>query len=468
MVIARCGRCDRANPEGARFCYFDGQPLSVVGAGGPQDPGKLAFPTPFVFPSGTMCRNFDEFCLGVQQNWQTAVDLMQKGHIERFLANIGRLDLAQHAADATKYPDPDRALDQLLARFPSHVLAVPKIRVEPTEIRLGPVQVGQDLKFEVEVYNEGLRLLYGSIVSDCKWLSPGEQAGSSQKLIQCQKKTSVTVHVRGQFLRAGLKPMEGNLIIESNGGPATVKVLVEVSVIPFWGGCLAGATTPRDVAALAKKSPQESAPWFEQGGVAGWYAVNGWTYPIQGPQASGLGAIQQFFEALGLCKPVKCEIVDKAVLLRGSPGERIEGQINVKGLENRPIYAFGTSFVPWLIVGQPKLRGNKGILPLEVNAVPSHPGEVLQTTVKVTTNGGQTFDVPVTMKVEPGSYYPTTVDRHRDTEVGGGFGGFQAPPPPMIPPPGGPPPLPPPLPWGNDDGFPPPPHDGGGRRRRRR
>ena len=99
MVLARCGRCDRANPEGARFCYFDGQPLSVVG-GGPQDPGKLAFPTPFVFPSGTMCRNFDEFCLGVQQNWQATVELLQKGHLERFLANIGRLDLAQHAAES--------------------------------------------------------------------------------------------------------------------------------------------------------------------------------------------------------------------------------------------------------------------------------------------------------------------------------------------------------------------------------
>jgi len=423
--------------------------------GGPQDPGKLGFPTPFVFPSGTMCRNFDEFCLGVQQNWPTAVDLLQKGHIERFLANIGRLDLAQHAADATRYPDPDRALDQLLARFPSQILAVPKIRLEQDVIRLGPLQVGQDEKIEIDLFNDGLRLLYGSIVSDCKWLTPGEQAGASQKLIQCQKKTSVTLHVRGQFLRAGLKPMEGNLIIESNGGPATVKVLVEVAVIPFWGGCLAGASTPRDVAGLARKSPQESAPWFEQGGVAGWYAVNGWTYPVQGPQSTGMGAIQQFFEALGLTKPVKCEVVDKALLLRGSPGQRIEAQISIRGLENRPIYTFGTSFVPWLIVGQAKLKGNKAVLPLEIPSCPSHPGGVLQTTVKVTANGGQTFDVPVTIKVEPGSHIPTTMDRPRDTAVNTGYG-----------PPPGPPPLPPPLPW--DDGAFAPPQHGGKRRGRRR
>lgn len=420
--------------------------------GGPEDPGKLPFPTPFVFPSGTMCRNFDEFCLGVQQNWQTAVDLLQKGHLERFLANIGRLDLAQHATDATRYPDPDRALDQLLARFPSHILAIPKVRVEQNEVRLGPLQVGQDEKFEIDIYNEGLRLLYGSIVSDCKWLNPGDQPGTAQKLIQCQKKATVTVHVRGQFLRAGLKPMEANLIIESNGGSATVRVLVDVAVIPFWGGCLAGATTPRDVATLARKKPHEAVPWFEQGGVAGWYAVNGWTYPVQGPQSTGLGAVQQFFEALGLARPVKCEVADKAVLMRGAPGERLEGQINVRGLENRPIYTFGASFVPWLIVGQATLRGNRGMIPLEIPRVPSHPGEVLQTTVKVTANGGQSFDVPVTLKVEPGAYHPTTV--HRETEVQDGH-----PLPPV------PPPLPPPLPWAEDE-YDEPQH--GGRRRRRR
>lgn len=458
MSILRCGRCDRASLEEARFCYWDGQPLSVVG-GGPQDPGKLAFPTPFVFPSGTMCRNFDEFCLGVQQNWQQAVDLLQKGHLERFLANIGRLDLAQHAADALRYPDPDRALDQLLARFPSQILAVPKLRLDQMEIRVGPLQVGQDFKVEIDIYNEGLRLLYGSIVSDCKWLNPGDQVGSAQKLIQCQKKTMVTVHVRGQYLRAGLKPMEGNLIIESNGGSATVKILADVGVIPFWGGCLAGATTPRDIATMARKNPQDAASWFEQGGVAGWYAVNGWTFPVQGPQSTGMGAIQQFFEALGLTKAVKCEVVDKALLLHGGAGERISGEINVRGLENRPIYLFGTGFVPWLIVGPARLKGNKGTLPIEIPAVPSHPGEVLQTTVRVMANGGQTFDVPVTVKVEPGSYQPTRVDR--ETQVGAGVR---------------PPPLPPPLPWagggpgGKDDLYDdePPRHGGGGRRRRRR
>ncbi|MFO0964642.1 MAG: hypothetical protein U0793_03520 [Gemmataceae bacterium] len=411
----------------------------------------MPFPSPFVFPSGTACRNFDEFCLGVQQNWHQAVELMQKGHLERFLAGMGRLDLAQHAVDAAKYPDPDRALDQLIARIPSKILATPKLKVEPAEVRLGPLQVGVDNQVEIDVMNDGLRLLYGSIVSDCKWLNPGDQPGSVQKLIQCQKKTTVKVHVRGNLLRAGLKPMEGNLIIESNGGQANVRVLVDVSVIPFWGGCLAGATTPRDIATLARKNPQESTSWFEQGGVAGWYAVNGWTYPVQGPQSTGMGAIQQFFEALGLTKPVKCEVIDKSVALRGGPGERVVGEINVRGLENRPIYIFGTTFVPWLSVGQAKLKGNKGVLPIEVVSVPSNPGEVLQTTVRVTANGGQTFDVPVSLKVEHGSYRPTWVDR--DTQVGGG----------MRPPP---PPLPPPLPWGSGDMDEPPGR--GGRRRRRR
>ena len=73
-------------------------------------------------------------------------------------------------------------------------------------------------------------------------------------------------------------------------------MLIDVTVVPFWGGNLAGAKTPREISSLAKKNPKDAAQWFEQGGVAGWYAVNGWTYPVQGQQSTGLGVIQQFFE----------------------------------------------------------------------------------------------------------------------------------------------------------------------------
>ena len=98
------------------------------------------------------------------------------------------------------------------------------------------------------------------------------------------------------------------------------------------------------------------------------------------------------------------------------PGERLETEVKVKALEARPIYAFGETFQPWLVAKPATLKGNLAIIPIEVPEVPDHPGEMLLTTIKVTANGGQSFEVPVTLKVEEGYAKPTAVAV--DTKVG--------------------------------------------------
>ena len=55
--------------------------------------------------------------------------------------------------------------------------------------------------------------------------------------------------------------------------------------------------------------------------MAAWYAANGWAYPVQGPASTGLAAVQQFFEALGLTAPPKVEISDRSLTLFGKPGD---------------------------------------------------------------------------------------------------------------------------------------------------
>ena len=37
--------------------------------------------------------------------------------------------------------------------------------------------------------------------------------------------------------------------------------------------------------------------------VQRWYALNGWTYPVSGPQVKGVAGVQQFFEGMGVSKP---------------------------------------------------------------------------------------------------------------------------------------------------------------------
>src|SRR5262249_39559626 len=148
--------------------------------------------------------------------------------------------------------------------------------------------------------------------------------GTNQKLFQFAESAVIPVQVVGQRLRAGNKPLEGQLVLDSNGGSFAVTVRAAVPIRPFPHGVLRGAVTPRQIAERAKATPKEAAPYFENGAVARWYTDNGWVYPVQGPAASGIGAVQQFFEALGLTPPPRVEISTRAVNLTGAVGERLD------------------------------------------------------------------------------------------------------------------------------------------------
>lgn len=396
-MVQVCARCQHVNPAEAVFCFFDGNLLRHV-AGQVTPTAARQFPSAFVFPSGLACRDFDELARGCQKHWADAVGLLQRGVLEAFLGSMGRADLAMAAREAANFPDSDRGLDQLLGRLPTSALTPPQLHVEPVQVNLGPMSVGHDARFELRLDNRGSRLLYGSVVADANWLTIGEGA---QKLFQCTTAATVSVTVRGQQLRAGNVPMEGKILVESNGGSATVLVRVTVPIKPFAIGVLAGSVTPRQIAEKALKSPREAAVLFENGAVARWYQSNGWTYPVQGPSSLGLAVVQQFFEALGLTRPPKIEIGEAAICLHGRPGETIRHDLELRTGESRAVYAHGVSDQPWLKVGQPILQGARASLPLEIAAVPPQSGTTLQAVVRVTANGNQRFNVPVALVVGP-------------------------------------------------------------------
>jgi hypothetical protein len=401
VMVQRCSRCARVNPPEALYCYYDGTVLgSRTANGGAIQNGSQTFHNPFTFPSGKTCRNFDELALACQQNWAETLELVQQGYLESFLGGLGRADLALAAREAAHFPDRDRGLDQFLAKFPSHVVEEPRLEVEPKEVNLGQLTVGEDRQLDLHLTNKGMRLIFGSVTCDhCDWLAVGEGQGAPQKLFQFGSELDIPVHVRGKCLRAGKKPLEGHLNIETNAGLATVTVRCEVPIKPYPDGVLAGARSPRQVAEKAKAFPKETAPLFIKGEVAQWYKDNGWTYPVQGPAADGMAAIQQFFEALGLTKPPKVDISEQAVTLEGNVGVELRHTLEVKTQEKRPVYAHGTSDQPWLEVGRARLSGRTAVIPLVVPAVPDREGETLQAKVTIRSNGNQRFVVPVTLEV---------------------------------------------------------------------
>jgi hypothetical protein len=401
-----CGKCSRANPDDAAYCYFDGVALPSAGGqaknGGPvRAGGARQFNKQFVFPSGKVCMNFDELAMACQGEWTAAVEMLKQGYLEQFMIGLGRADLGLAAREAAKFPDRDRGLDQFLAKLPSDVLQPPRLRVEPREINLGQLKLGEDRQISVTLENQGMRLIYGTAtVENTPWLSLGPPPGKPQKMFKFGKDQTLQVNVLGKHLRASSKPLEGKIVIESNAGVVVITVKAEVTAKPFPSGVLAGARSPRQIAEKAKANPKEAAALFEKGLVAQWYKENGWPYPVRGATSSGLGAIQQFFEALGLTPPPKVDVNEKAVNLTAHVGApALRHQLQVQSQEKRPVWAYATSDQPWLEVGKAVLNGRVASIPMTVPRIPNRPGETLHAKVRITANGNQRFIIPVTLRI---------------------------------------------------------------------
>ena len=73
--------------------------------------------------------------------------------------------------------------------------------------------------------------------------------------------------------------------------------------VPFTRPPFQGATSPRGMAERMRTNPKLAVPLLESGEVQRWFEANGWKYPVPGTPARGVGAVQQFFECLGLSKP---------------------------------------------------------------------------------------------------------------------------------------------------------------------
>lgn len=405
-----CKKCSRTNPREAVFCYFDGTVLD--GHAVPRaDAGH--FPTPFHFPDGRVCRTFDELALACVQQWPAACDLFADGVFAAFFANLGRADLAQAADRCGRFPDGERGLDQLLGALPTDALSPARLRVEPAEVNLGVVSPDQPREFELELENQGDRLVFGSASSSDAWLTLGD--GVPAKRFQFLRNDRLRVRVDPGRVRAGHHKAEARLLVQSNAGAVAVVVRVERQVIPFPDGPLAGLRTPREVADAARKRPHEIAPCFELGAVQRWYAANGWVYPVTVPVAAGVAGIQQFFEALGLAKPPRVEMSPRELKLQGAIGSSLTATLIVSTTEKRPVFAHAVSTVAWLQVSGIRLDGNRATIDLAVPIVPPGPvGAAVVGEVVVVANGNARWRVPIAVTLlAPTPVAPRQRDRRK-------------------------------------------------------
>jgi hypothetical protein len=391
-----CSRCQRANPAEAFYCHFDGAELRS--AGGRAGPGTL--PHEFVFSSGRRCRTFDELVQGCQYEWEDARLLLHKGVFAQFMASIGRMDLVRAAREAQGNPDPDIGLHSFVSALPVAQVQGPRLELSPRRLVLGAFRAGETRQVLLTVSNGGKGLLQGklTISEGSGWLRLAE--GDPR---QCALKTAREQQVSLQIDTHGLaspRSYSGKLTVITNGGIVEVPVRLDVTAHPFPRPPFQGIGSPREMAEQMKIQPKQAVPLLESGDIARWFAANGWTYPVQGPTAKGVAAVQQFFEGMGLSRPPVVAPVEPEMRFVCVPPEVAPGQVVLRSAARKWVYAQADSDVPWLRVTTPSVSGpQQALVGFEIDSTLMDEGRLHEGYIHLVANAGQRLEVRVVVDV---------------------------------------------------------------------
>jgi hypothetical protein len=393
MPANTCPRCQRANPSDAVYCHHDGMALLVP------DGGKAvgALPHEFVFTSGRRCRTYDDLVQGCHYEWEDARVMLQKGVFSKYLASIGRMDLVRSAKEAQANSDPDIALHAFVSALPVAQVQGPRLELSPRRLVIGTLLAGENRNVTLTVSNGGKGLLQGKLtLTGGDWLRLADGSDG-----ECALKTAREQQVKLRVETRGLAPKAygGKLTVITNGGIAEVPVRLDVGALPFPRAPFQGAASARALAERMRQHPRPAVPLLEGGEIAKWFAANGWTYPVQGPTARGVAAVQQFFEGLGLSKPPVVAPKESEFRFDCTPPETVSARVLLRTNVKKWVYATAESNRHWLRLPAPSVSGaQQAALPFEVDASLMDEG-LHEGTIQVTANAGQRFAVRVVVDV---------------------------------------------------------------------
>jgi hypothetical protein len=398
MAVQLCPRCSRANPTEAQFCHFDGAELRTV-PGSPYRGSELG--REFVFPSGRRCRTYDDLIRGCSEEWSAARNMLKQGGLRQFLAGIGRMDLALAADRAAAQSDLDMALDQFLAQLPAREATGPHLELTPRRVVLGKLKPGELRQFQLAVSNQGVRILTGTIqVEKGEWISFGPGV-PNQLQIKIGKQQHFPLYIDTFGLVSGQR-YSTKVTVITNGGAAEVPVTMDLTPIPFPHPPLQGALSGRDLAGRMRESPKQAAPFLENGEVQRWFAANGWRYPVQGPTAKGIAAVQQFFEGMGVSKPPPLTLSDESVLMICREGKEVQGRVTVRTSARKWIYGHVESDAPWLQVPTADIGGaQQAVIEFAADARSLEPNRRYEGRLNIVANSRQKLSVGVILEVRP-------------------------------------------------------------------
>ena len=140
---------------------------------------------------------------------------------------------------------------------------------------------------------------------------------------------------------------------------------------------------------------------LESGEVQRWFAANGWKYPVAGVPARGIGAVQQFFECLGLSKPPPLALSDTELAFHVTAPQVLRGQVSLRTETKKWVYAQVDSGVPWLRMTTPSVSGPQhAMITFDIDSGLMDGRPQQDTLIRLIANGGQRLAVRVRVNVQ--------------------------------------------------------------------
>jgi hypothetical protein len=385
--VQRCPRCHRANPTDASYCHNDGYPLDTV-----RVPGPDHFAREWRFASGRACRTLDELAGGCLSEWGEAKNALVRRDFVRFFQDNHRPDLARLVPPAE--PDPEVALQTFLEKLPVSVKPAPSLDVAPRRLLVPNVRRGEDRRVILRVINRGTGLLYGDVIvpEAAKWL----RVNTAHVRTRTEQPVEAAIDARA-FPTTG--SYFAHVQVRTNGGAVEVPIQVDFAVqgTPFHGFHV---TDDRDLAKLMLARPKQGARWLADGSVRKLFEAEGWDYPLRGPMAPSLGAVQQYFEALRLSQVPRVTLDASGFDITCEFPEMVTRAITLSTTSRKWVYAFVESGALWLKPREQAVAGGRQVdVVFDVDSEMMEPGRVHEGVLQLIVNGGIEHTVLVRVDV---------------------------------------------------------------------
>src|SRR4029079_1031261 len=146
---------------------------------------------------------------------------------------------------------------------------------------------------------------------------------------------------------------------------------------------------PQDLARLMLARPKHAAKWLHDGSVRRLFDKEGGDFPLGGPLAPSLGAVQQYFEALKLSAVPRVSLDAAGFDITCEYPEVVTRAVTLSTTSKKWVYAFVESGALWLKPRESAVAGGRQVdVVFDIDSEMMEPGRTHEGALQLTVNGG--------------------------------------------------------------------------------